>query len=616
MVVSDIYPEVKSIVGACTDDFVYELLSDAIEALANKGMWDPMMAYADFTTSGHTVTLPDWVESPLRVNINKNPSFSRDRLFEFKQNTDGTVLGEELGWSWSDKGEVPVQVVPSTPAQLRCSLSNAVRAYGKDSSGNEIYDSSGNQGYLVTTSLAGPVFKEITGIKKEKTATYANLFSGTTQIATYEPREYTPLFRQIRISKPTQAVRMLFRRRTYRISSQHDWIPLNSALAIKLMVQAVLRWRKGQEVDVADAFQKQATALLQEEQQSRNAFVELSSATEVLTDTNRSYFTRDCVIVGDIYDQAGEIFGPIGRSKLFDRITDSIELLTNKSNWDGITATLDVCSVDWVKPAGCSYQCRASNQFTLPDFVETVLKVNAGEIPTLPQSKWFEFHLNGPGGAPNQYSYSWTDRGDFPTFRDLSQPSQLVATLDSSADDNAQIRVYGYDSEGRILSENGVEGIVIPAIFGSPLPGPSLPLVSRITRIVKPETHGYVGVTALDPNSTDGVLLAFMDPQMTEPRYRRILVNQTSKSIRCLIRKKTRKVSSMTDLIPLYSKMALVMSMQAVKAYQSGDFNKAQAAEETALRLLEEEQNIRNPQIDYPIEVDMTTAPGSVFNFR
>jgi len=616
MVVSDIYPEIKAIVGSCTDEFVYELLSDAIEALANKGMWDPLMAYADFTTTGHLVTLPDWVEAPLKVNINKNPSFARDRLFEFKQNTDGTVLGEELGWSWADRGEVPVQIIPNTPAQLRCSLLNAVRAYGKDSNGNEIYDSSGNQGYLVTTTLAGPVFKEITGIKKEKTTTYANLFSGVTQIATYEPREYVPLFRQIKLSKPAVAVRMLFRRRTYRISSQHDWIPLNSALSIKLMVQAVLRWRKGQEVQIADAFQNQAAALLQEEQQSRNAFVELSAATEILTDTNRSYFTRDCVIVGDIYDQASEIFGPISRSKLFDRITDAIELLTNKSNWDGLTGTLDVCSVDWAKPAGCNFQNKASNQFTLPDFVDTVLKVNCGYIPTLPQSKWFEFHLNGPGGKTDQYSYSWMDRGDFPTFRDVSQPSQLVATLDTASDDNSQVRVFGYDGNGKILSENGQEGITIPAIFGNPFPDPSLPLVSRVTRIVKPETQGYVGITALDPTSQDGVLLAYMDPKMTEPRYRRIQVNQTSESIRILFRKKTRRVSSMTDLIPLYSKMAVVMAMQAVKLYQTSEFDKAQAAEATALRLLEEEQNARNPQIDYPIEVDWTTAPGSVINFR
>jgi hypothetical protein len=107
-----------------------------------------------------------------------------------------------------------------------------------------------------------------------------------------------------------------------------------------------------------------------------------------------------------------------------------------------------------------------------------------------------------------------------------------------------------------------------------------------------------------------------MDPKMTEPRYRRIQVNQTSESIRILFRKKTRRVSSMTDLIPLYSKMAVVMAMQAVKLYQTSEFDKAQAAEATALRLLEEEQNARNPQIDYPIEVDWTTAPGSVINFR
>ena len=616
MVVSDIYQEVKAIIGDCREEFVFELLSDSIEALANKGMWDPLVAYADFTTTGNLVTLPDWVEAPLRVNINKNPSFAKDRLFEFKQNTDGSILGDELGWSWADRGEVPVQVVPTTPAQIRATAANSVRVFGIDSDNKEVFDASGNLGYLATTSLAGPVFKEITAVKKEKTTGFVDLYSGTTLIASYEPREYSPLFRQIKLSKATQAVRMLFRRRTYRVASQTDWIPLNSGLAIKLMVQAVLRWRKGQELDVADGFQKQAQALLEEEQASRNAFIEIAGATEVLTDTNRTYLTRDAVIVGDIYDQASEIFGPISRQKLFDRITDSIELLTNKSNWDGLTGFLDICSVDWYKPAGCSFTCKESNEFTLPEFVDTVLKVNIGDIPSLPQNKWFEFHLNGPGSCNILGDWTWRDRGDYPTFRDINQASQIVAELDSAADNNTEIRIYGYDDQGRILMQDGKEGIVIPAIYGVPLPDPALPLVSRITRITKPETSGYVKVIALDPTSTDGVMLANMDPWMTEPRYRRIAIGVTTQTVRILFRKKTRRVQSMLDLIPLYSKMAIVMSMKAVKAYQDGQFDVAANAEAIALRLLEEEQNARNPQIDFPIEVDMTTAPGSIWNYR
>ena len=71
----------------------------------------------------------------------------------------------------------------------------------------------------------------------------------------------------------------------------------------------------------------------------------------------------------------------------------------------------------------------------------------------------------------------------------------------------------------------------------------------------------------------------------------------------------------MTDIIPLQSKIALVMAMKAYKAFKDGDVENGNNFEATAVRLLEEEQAMRNP-FDFPIEFDMTTAPGSVYNMR
>jgi hypothetical protein len=625
MVLSEIYPAVKQIIGNCTDDLLFEVVSDAVEALANKGMWDPLQAYADFVVSeGNIVTLEERIERPIRININTNPAFTRGRLFEFKQNTDGTKLGDTLGYTWDERGDVFTQIVPTGSFQVRADTPDAVRVFGINPEGLEVFHN-GEQGYTPTTSLAGPTFKEITGVHKYKTAGYVQLFADATLISTYEPREYNPRYCRIKLSKNAAAVRMLFRRKSYRIQSLEDWIPLNSGLAIKLMVQAVIRWRRGAEADLAQVFQAQALALLEEEQSARNAFVEIGNASEVLTDINRTYQTRDAIVVGDIYDEAGVILGPVGRGKVFDGISDAIELLANKSNWDGLTGWLDICSASFYGDQGCN-TCPAiypsgKREFTLPHFVETVLKVNLDGQPSLPQDKWFEFHMNGPGSCYDYGGWTWADRGSYPTYRDIKHPSQLFVELDTPLDNNVQNRIYGYgiypgETVEKILMQDGEEGITLPAIYGSPVPDPNLPLVTKITRVTKAETEGYMRITASNNEDPEGTEIAFMFPWEVEPSYRRIKIGVQSDWVRIMFRKKTSRVRAMTDLIPLGSKMAVVMALRAVVAYKAGSYNDAVAAEEIALRLLEEEQESRNPQIGYPVEFDMTLAPGNIQNVQ
>jgi uncharacterized membrane protein len=612
MIVADIYPAARQIFGNCAQATVFEWLSDAIESLANKGNWDPITCYLDIQVSnGNFLVLPDFVEVPLKVNINKKPSFARGRLFEFRQNTDGSVLGDELGFAWADRGEQPYQVTPPESFQVKADQENAIRVYGLDTENKEIFDSSGIPGYLATTNLAGPTFSRILSVKKLATTTYASLYANDILIAQYEPKYYTPLFRVMHISQQAAAVRMLVRRKNYRVQSLEDFIPLHSHLAIKLMCNAVFLWRMGQQPDVADNYVTQAVKLLTEEQNSRNSHSSISDQTEVITCRNQTYQTRECIVVGDLYDQACEIFGGIGRQKIFDRITDAIELMANKSNWDGLTGYLDICGVADDQTRTYGY-C----DFTLPDWVETVLKVNNAGWPTYGQNKWFEFHQNGMGSCRGYLGWTWQDRGDFPTFRDIQQPSRLVVALDTAFDNNVQIRIYGYDEKGRWITQDGKDGFLIPAVFGYALPDPSLPLVSKITRVVKTETNGFVRVSALDESSSEGKLIALMRPDEVEPSYRRIRVSYMTNWIRALVRKKTYRIRNITDVIPLYSKLCMVAAMKAIAALNAGDAQTFSLQQELALTLLNEEQEMRNPLIDAPQEFDYISSPGSVYNMR
>lgn len=607
MIVSDIFNKIKNTLGNCSTEVVFEYISDAVEALANKGQWDPLQAYIDLTGSSDSnlLVLPEFVECPLRLNINRQPSFSRGKLFEFRQNTDGTVIGDELGWAWSDRGEVPFAIFPTAPTyQLKAALTGVIRAFGYDVNNREIFDTAGLPGYLVTTTLEGPVFKTITSIQKDATTISVSLTANTQVIAVYDPRGYSPLYRVIKLSKKAAAVRMLFRRKTYRVQSLEDWIPLNSRLAIQLMVQAVALWSKGQEKETADSYVETALQLLKEEQDSRNAFSTISDATEIATIRNQSYLTTDAIVVGDIYDDASEIFGAIGKAKLFDRISDAIDLLAAKANWDGLTGVLDVETAN----GECEY--------TLPDWVETVLKCNTSGLPTLGQNKWFEFHMNGPGSWEYAGQFTWRDKGDFPTFKDIKIPAHLIVALDSAADNGIQIRVKGWDDKGERIYQDGLDGFILPAVFDYPFPDTSLPLVSRIESIMaQTDPQGFIKISAVDPGSAEGTLLSILEPFQRQTNFRRIRIPRGGDSVKLLVRKKTRRIRTMNDIIPLQSKLAIKLALLAVKTMPE-DQKAASGFESTATRLLEEEQALRNPQIDFPMEFDDTTAFGSMTNMR
>lgn len=610
MIVEDVMDRARGILGACTDEEVFEYLSDAIEVLAHKGDWDPLLCYIDIpTTNSNEVVLPDFVQDVIKVNINRQPAFARGKLFEFRQNSDGTVIGDELGYTWADRGEMPIQVIPPLPFfQVYASEPFAVRVYGLDNNGKPMF-TDGEEGWTAQTVQSGPVFSKITAVKKAKTTNYVSLHAiadaAPTTIATYEPRDYEPSFRIIKVSKAAKAVRLLIRRKTYTVNSLRDWIPLDSRIAITYMVKSLyLGRRTGGDPKEAMHYEKEATKYLQEAQDSRTTHSRVSDETEIITVRNQSYETSDCISVGDIYDHASDIFGAVGREKLLDRISDSISLLANEANWDGLTAWMDVSAADRT--------VRGGTTFTLPSWVETPLKVNIGGCPTTGYNKWFEFHRNGPGQNTQCATWAWQDRGDYPTCRELTAAASLVAQVDTALDNNVQVRVFGYDVNGEEIMYDGQKGIVIPAIHGSFVPDPDLPKISRITHIEKERSIGYVRVFAFEDGYPTEKLMAQLRPEETSASYRRIRVDSSVDTVRILVRKKTYRVSSLVDVIPLCDRNALIAAMRAKKALDMGDLQTAQLSREMAISLLEAEQETRNPVMAPSIEIDPTMAPGSI----
>lgn len=280
------------------------------------------------------------------------------------------------------------------------------------------------------------------------------------------------------------------------------------------------------------------------------------------------------LIVSDIFDQIKKVIGTCTDAQVYSRINESIEELANLGNWDPMVMFMDICT------QGC--------EITLPDDVEVPLAINVGGSPANFRNKWFEFHLNGPGSecCAGTCTYSWMDKGSFPTFRDPIQPSQIAAYPELDEGSGKSIRVYGYDQNDKWIMEAdefGVlqDGFLVPVLFGIGSGIPSSQKVKRITRVSKPVTNGFVRLVAIDPGECSGeTLLGLFRPNFTEPSFRRIKISGggvqiiTSSTCSCTtwvrmrVRRKVFKVSQPSDMIPLHSVTALKMMAKAIVKYE------------------------------------------------
>lgn len=302
--------------------------------------------------------------------------------------------------------------------------------------------------------------------------------------------------------------------------------------------------------------------------------------------------------VSSIIEDARKTYRQCNEPLLFERISDAIELLANKGEWDPAVGYLDLCVVD---------QC-----ISLPREVDTVLALNMNGLPALGKNPLFQFHLNGPGSFDRDIE-SWTDVGNFPTYRDLPCPGKLIAFLDSPEDAGKKFQVFGFDDQNRPLRTkiNDVwqDGLLVPTIFGYALPASSDPVASRIVHIVKDPTAANVRLSSFDNaecsggQSSSGTLLGIFEPDELIPLYRRIKLGRCSKWVRMVYRKKTYRVSSLNDRILLHSRLSLVLAMRAVQYYHDGDMANAAVYEAHATRILtEKESSIEGPAM-LPIQV-------------
>lgn len=584
MIVSEIYADVRQITTLSDEAQNLSRISDAIEVICNRGNYDSLLGYLTIKAQGNIITLPPDVEVPLRVNLNSNPSFTRDQVYEFTMNGPGQDE-PRIGWSWEDRGITPTMKQIIAPGQL--SVSGFAVDAGKTITVKGRINKAGSIDSTTFTlgTLEGPspqTFFTVESVVKDPTDKQVSLTIGGAALSVYGPEETFPQYRQIRISKPNAFVYILFKRNRTRVTSQDDFIPIRSKMGILYMVKAIQQYR-AERPDLAQPLEQTAMQLVNDEQKSHNAQLEIAGSLEQATVRNLSYNNIDSIIVSDIYDEACQILGPVGEDAVFDSITEAISILGRKGQWDSLRGYVDITTQQY-------------EYFTLPRYVEDVIEVNINHIQAPMLNKWFQFHLDGPG---EQWfpCHHYEDAGEVVTLRDQLFPVKLAAIPDIESDSSTEIRVFGYRNGKWIqtINADGImeDGFVVPCSTSGDF-GTQSVFVDRIERITKTKSAGYIKLLGRDSNDDNEYTVGYYFPDETEPRYRRIRVFPTCGTIRIMYRKRQLKISSLSDPIHLKSKSAVLTMVQALVALKKGDVQNAELLETKATKFLREEYRINN----------------------
>lgn len=296
------------------------------------------------------------------------------------------------------------------------------------------------------------------------------------------------------------------------------------------------------------------------------------------------------MLVSDIYADVIEALGKCNEATAFRRLTQAIAMLQNKARWNPNLGEMDLCVTQ--------------GYVTLPRVVGTVLGVLTNGKPNyLTDASWFNYHLNGPGEQDCVSCNYAQIAGTFCTIRDPSAPVYLVADLESAADNNSQLRVFGTDANGReIFTANPLTGVMepgflVPTVFGFQIRNADAPAIARITRIQKSVTNGRIRLLAVNmAGSTAHTLIGYYDPDETEPQYQRLKVPPHS-WVRVKYQKKDYTIRSQNDWIALNSSQAVIMAVKAVQFRLDDKDDVADKYEATAARLLSEDQAAKQASV-------------------
>ena len=158
------------------------------------------------------------------------------------------------------------------------------------------------------------------------------------------------------------------------------------------------------------------------------------------------------MFVSQIFDEAAEILGTTDKTKVFRKLTQTIQTLMESGHWTHSTAEVDICT-GWDR---CTV--------TLPRGIEVPLAVNTDGSPLYFRNRLFQYHVS-KGGVYSAVPWAWDDRGFTATMMDIIQPSQLVAIAEVSNDAGKQLRVLGTNQWNATLRSQTPDGEGVDGLY-------------------------------------------------------------------------------------------------------------------------------------------------------
>jgi hypothetical protein len=290
--VSDIWDDAVKIFGACKASFLYGKIGEGVELLANKGEFDPLIGTLDLCITSQVVAMPPEVETIIGCNICGQPSVARDQLFSFHYNGPGTC-GPRLQWEWSDLGDTPLYRELECPSKIIAIAAEdddigtaTVRIYGFDDLQNKLVTVAGDGtvtdgievpvlGGFQAISATAPFVSRITRVRKSlskgpiRLCTLDNSATTGALLAIYQWDETDPSFRRIKLSHSANAIRIIFRRRVFKVRTQTDVLPVNNKSAM-VMILVALKKYADENFELGEAAESTALRWMKEEQFTSN----------------------------------------------------------------------------------------------------------------------------------------------------------------------------------------------------------------------------------------------------------------------------------------------------------------------------------------------------------
>lgn len=255
--------------------------------------------------------------------------------------------------------------------------------------------------------------------------------------------------------------------------------------------------------------------------------------------------------------------------------------------------------------------CLTDGNITWPRQVAAIHAVTLCNEPLVNVNEWFEFLPTGPGPlCTDDCLLMHKDNGTAVTFGEITgTDSKIKVYADVTEAASAKITVQGYDENGQwIRTQVGGVWIDGEQILISTTPQTSTKFFTSVTGVSKPVTNGLVRVYAADQSSAVETALGYYEPDETLPVYRRSTITGFDGVSPCCTGAdcETLSVEAMVklDFIPARNDedWLIVSNLAALrsecisldlrdKARATGDFTTAEAFEQDAIRVLQEELN-------------------------